>query len=206
MPFNQPLPLWLWKLGNWKQPAQLVTYLLPREPTDEIMSVNPSLRRRKGPGNRGEKEVPECVALLDGCPPFLKGQFINYILCVNWRRQICGLSVPLSQLKGKLKGTLWFTDSIKAPGRPCLYKDTSECGQWLWDASQDAKRLGTGYRALATMLRTVCDVPQRTTNQVILLAPWQRRWKQCGRQFLKESVLKRQSLGSGRISCRDHSG
>lgn len=69
------------------------------------MFVNFRLRR-KGPGNRGEKEVPECMAPLDGCPPFLKEQFINYILCVNLRRQICGLSAPLSQLKGTLKGTL----------------------------------------------------------------------------------------------------
>lgn len=92
-------------MGNRKQPAQLVTYLLPQEPTDEIMSLNPSLRR-KGAGNRGGEEVPECMAPLDGRPPFLKEQFINYILCVNLRRQIRGLSVPSSQQKEKLKGTL----------------------------------------------------------------------------------------------------
>lgn len=60
------------------------------------MSINPSLRG-KGHGEREEKEVPECAVLLNGCPPFLKEQFINYILCVNFRRQIFGLSVPSHQ-------------------------------------------------------------------------------------------------------------
>jgi len=81
-------------LAKGKQLAQLVTYLLPQEPADEIMSINPSLRR-KDHGNREEKEVSECVALLDACPLFLKEQFINYILCVNLGRQICSLSVTL---------------------------------------------------------------------------------------------------------------
>lgn len=67
--------------SNRKQPAQLVTYLLPQEPMDEIMSVNPSLRR-KGHGKRKEKEVPECVVLLDGCPPILKEQLILYCVSV----------------------------------------------------------------------------------------------------------------------------
>lgn len=44
---------------------------------DEIMSANPSLRR-KGHGKREEKEVPECVVLLDGCPPILQEQLILY--------------------------------------------------------------------------------------------------------------------------------
>lgn len=75
--------------------AQLVTYLSPQEPMDEIMSVNPSLRR-KGHRKRDE-EFPDYVVLLDGCPPFLKEQFINYILRVNLKRQIGGLSVPSRQ-------------------------------------------------------------------------------------------------------------
>lgn len=44
-----------------------------------------------------EKEVSECVALWEDCPLFLEEQVINYILCVNLRRQICGLSVTANQ-------------------------------------------------------------------------------------------------------------
>ena len=67
------------------------------------MSVNPSLRRRKGPGNRGEKEVPECVAPLDGCPPFLKGQFINYT-CVSIEEDKSVVSLyPWANWKGNWK-------------------------------------------------------------------------------------------------------
>lgn len=42
------------ELATGKQLAQPVTYLLPQEPADEIMSINPSLRR-KGHGNRRER-------------------------------------------------------------------------------------------------------------------------------------------------------
>lgn len=66
--------------------------------------------------------------------------------------------------------------------------------------------LDIGFLAMAIMPRTVCDVPQKMTIQAILLGPWQQRRKPFEYKFLKEIVLRRESLGSGRIPCRDHSG
>lgn len=74
--------------------------------------------------------------------------------------------------KGKLKGILWFTDSVKAPGWPCLFKDTLDFSQWVWDTSQGAKNLDIGFLAMAFVLRAVCDVPQMMTIWDILLGPW----------------------------------
>lgn len=81
------------ELGQWK--AACPACYLPVTPgaQDEIMSVSPRLRR-KGHGKREEKEVPECVLLLAGCPSFLKEQFISSMLCVRLRGHVCGLSVP----------------------------------------------------------------------------------------------------------------
>lgn len=66
--------------------------------------------------------------------------------------------------------------------------------------------LDTGFLAMAIMPRAVCGMPQRMSIQAILLGPWQQRKKPIGCKSLKEIILRKQSLGSGRISCRDPSG
>lgn len=167
------------------------------------MSINPSLRR-KDHGNREEKEVSECVALLDPCPLFLKEQFINYILCVNLGRQICSLSVTLKP-RGNWKA-LCDSQILSRPldGLVCtktLQISVSGCGM-----PPRMQGLDIGFLAMAIMPRVLCGMPQRMTIQAILLGSWQQRKKPTGYASLKEIVLRRQSLGSGRMSCGDPSG
>lgn len=160
--------------------------------------------QKKRPWKERGEEVPECVVLLDSCPPFLKKQFINSILCVHLRRQVCGLSVPLCQRETERNFVIhrfcqgpWMALCVQRHFR----------FQWVGVGHlPGCKEFGYWLPSRAFVLRAVCDVPQRTAIQTIPLGPWQQRRKQTGCKVIKEIVLTRQSLGSDRISCRDLSG
>lgn len=92
-PFKSATTFPTLKIGQWK--AACSACYLPV--TTGVHGWDNVCLRRKGHGKKEEKEVPECAVLLNGCPPFLKEQFINYMLCVDFRRQIFGLSVPSHQ-------------------------------------------------------------------------------------------------------------
>lgn len=85
-----------------------------------------------------------------------------------------------------------------------LHKATSEFRQWVWSASQDAESWLVGFLAVAVTARAVCAVSPRMAREPWLSSPGNREENGLG-AVLKEIVVRRQSLDSGRISCRDHS-
>lgn len=133
------------------------------------------------------------MVLLDGCPLFLKEQFINYILCVTLRRQICGLSVPSHQWETKRHLVIQILSksldglvcqktpqsSISGVGR---LPGCKEFGYWL---------PSHGYYAEGC----VYDVPQRKTIQAVLLGPWQQKDKTNWVQILKRNCFEKAELG-----------
>lgn len=98
------------------------------------------------------------------------------IYCVSIEEDESVVSLYPGPNGRKLKGTLLIHGFYQRPleGLVCT-KTLQECGQWVRDASQDTKRLGTATRPGHYAEDCVCRCASEDRNQVILLAPWQQR-------------------------------